>query len=218
MRKSKVRALLIASVMIALCTAMIVGGTYALWSDSVTVSNHLSAGTLKVGLKRTYLEKYTLGANMYMQTTTDDTETSTTANIFGMAEDERIVPTSSYAARLKLINMGDVAIDYTINIVAKNTSDEDLAKQVKVAIGYGEVGGVTYGEWKYLATNDGESVNFTQFTVGGGTLDGTQTEKEFWVKIVFEDRTDNNAAKDQEASFDVLIEATQKTTPAVITD
>lgn len=214
MRKSKVRALLIASVMIALCTAMIVGGTYALWSDSVTVSNHLSAGTLKVGLKRTYLEKYTLGTNMYMQTTTDDTETSTTANVFGMADDELLVPTASYAARLKLINMGDVAIDYTIKIVAKDTSNKDLAKQIKVAIGYGEVGSVAYGEWKYLATDDGETVNFTDFTVGNGTLDSTQTEKEFWVKIIFEDRTDNNAAKNKRASFDVLIVATQKTTPA----
>lgn len=218
MRKSKVRTLLIASVMITLCVAMIVGGTYALWSDSVTVNNHLSAGTLKVSLTRTYLEKYTLGTNMYMQTTTDDTETSTTSNLFGMSDGEHIVPTSSYAARLKLTNSGDVAIDYTINIVVKSTSDKDLAKQVKVAIGRGEVGSVVYGEWKYLATEIEGVVTFTQFTVGGGTLDRTTTEDEFWVKILFEDRSDNNAAKDKEAEFDVLIEATQKTTPTVITE
>lgn len=211
MGKSKVRTLLTACVMIMLCAAMIVGGTYALWNDKVEVNNHLSAGTLKVSLQRTYLEKYTLGDDMYMTKTTDDTIAPATANIFGMGS-EVVVPTSYYAARLKLTNDGDVAIDYEIKVVVKNDSDKELAKQVKVFIGEGEIGNVTYDEGKYLATETDGNVTLTQFTIRNGFIDKTQTEKVFWVKIVFENRHDNNAAQNKQAKFDLLVTATQRTT------
>ena len=211
MGKNKVRTLLMACVMIMLCAAMIVGGTYALWSDKVEVNNHLSAGTLKVSLQRTYLEKHTLGDDMYMVTTTDNTIAPTTANIFGMSSDECVVPTSYYAARLELTNKGDVAIDYEIKIVVKSDSDKELAKQVKVFIGEGEIGNVDYDEGRYLATEADGNVTLTQFTVGNGFMDKPQTKKEFWVKIVFEDRLDNNDAQNKQASFDLLITAMQKT-------
>lgn len=211
MGKSKVRMLLTACVMIMLCAAMIVGGTYALWSDKVEVNNHLSAGMLKVSLQRTYLEKYTLGDDMYMTKTTDDTIATATANIFGMGS-EVVVPTSYYAARLKLTNDGDVAIDYEIKVVVKNDSDKELAKQVKVFIGEGEIGNVTYDEGKYLVTETDGNVPLTQFTIGNGFIDKTQTEKVFWVKIVFENRHDNNAAQNKQAKFDLLVTATQRTT------
>lgn len=211
MGKSKVRTLLTACVMIMLCAAMIVGGTYALWNDKVEVNNHLSAGTLKVSLQRTYLEKYTLGDDMYMTKTTDDTIAPATANIFGMGS-EVVVPTSYYAARLKLTNDGDVAIDYEIKVVVKNDSDKELAKQVKVFIGEGEIGNVTYDEGKYLATETDGNVTLTQFTIGNGFIDKTQMEKVFWVKIVFENRHDNNAAQNKQAKFDLLVTATQRTT------
>lgn len=211
MGKSKVRTLLTACVMIMLCAAMIVGGTYALWSDKVEVNNHLSAGMLKVSLQRTYLEKYTLGDDMYMTKTTDDTIAPATANIFGMGN-EVVVPTSYYAARLKLTNDGDVAINYEIKVVVKNDSDKELAKQVKVFIGEGEIGNVTYDEGKYLVTETDGNVTLTQFTIGNGFIDKNQTGKVFWVKIVFENRHDNNAAQNKRAEFDLLVTATQRTT------
>lgn len=45
MGKNKVRTLLVACVMILFATALIIGGTFALWSDNVSVENHLSAGS-----------------------------------------------------------------------------------------------------------------------------------------------------------------------------
>lgn len=220
MGKSKVRTLLMACVMIMLCAAMIVGGTYALWSDNVNVTNHLSAGTLKVSLYRTYYEKHTLGDDMYM-TDEPNSETvnfseSTTANVFGLRDNELIVPTSSYAARLKLTNDGDVAIDYTVKIVVDgNKSSKDLAKQLKVYIGTGEANNVTYDAGRYLATEDDENgVQYLTYAVYTGVMDKNVTEKEFWVKVVFEDRNDNNDAKSKEVYFDLLVEATQKTTQA----
>ena len=60
MGRSRLRTLLVTSVVIMLCAAMIVGGTYALFSDSVEVTNHLVAGTLKVKLERIDLEQWRL--------------------------------------------------------------------------------------------------------------------------------------------------------------
>lgn len=57
MGKNKVRTLLVACVMILFATALIIGGTFALWSDNVSVENHLSAGSLKVKLERINLTK-----------------------------------------------------------------------------------------------------------------------------------------------------------------
>ncbi len=215
MRKSKIRTLLMSCVMIMLCAAMIVGGTYALWSDSAIVNTHLSAGSLKVGLTRTYLEKHCLGDDMYMTNETDDTVKSftapTTENVFGMSDEEFVVPTSYYAARLKLTNNGNVAFDYTISIKVGNTSSKDLAKQIKVYIGTGAVGNVTYDEGKYLATEVDGNVDFTQFTIKTGVMDGEQQEAEFWVKIEFVSDANNNSAMLKEANFDLLVTATQKT-------
>lgn len=216
MGKSKVRTLLVGCVMIMLSAVMIVGGSYALWSDSVNVNTHLSAGTLEVTLTRTYLEKYTLGEDMYMATATDSTEVEDVENLFGMEEGELIVPTSSYAARLKLTNAGDVAIDYTIKVKTNSeTSGEELAKQVKIYIGTGSVGSVVYEEGKFFATEEDGVVSYTEFEIGRGVMDATVTETEFWVKIVFEDLPENNEAKEQDLYFDLLIEATQKTTADV---
>lgn len=228
MGKSKIRTLLMSSVMIMLCAAMIVGGTFALWSDNVTVNTHLSAGTLDVQLTRTYLEKYTLNPNTkYMQKTTDINEAPTTDNadidnIFGITEGELIVPTSYYLARLKLINRGSVAIEYTINIGTKDDSAKELAKQVIVYIGTDDAtaeDGVAFGTGKYLATEADGNVNLASIQVESGYLDATTTEKAFWVKIEFVNGTEengikNNSAQNKTANFDLLVEATQKTAQA----
>lgn len=214
MRKSKIKTLVLASVMIMLCAAMIVGGTYALWSDSVTVTNHLSAGKLDVKLERTYLEKHMLGDDMRMTDTTNSDvvnfSESTTENVFGIGSNELIVPTSSYSARLKLTNEGNVAVDYTVKIIVKDNSGQDLAKQLKVSIGNEENGNVTYDEGQFLASEGNDGVEYLTYTIAGGSMYTTATE--FWVKVEFvDDDAINNEAQTQEVFFDLLVEATQKT-------
>ncbi len=217
MGKSKIRTLLMACVMIMLCAAMIVGGTYALWTQNKTVTTHLKAGNLDVTLQRTGLIKCADGIN---ETELDTSSVPTTANIFGL-EDELIVPTAWYAARLELTNSGSVAIDYTINITVKDdTSDKYLAKQVKVYIGSENTEGVvTYpAEGQPLATGEDNNITFaSQIQVGSGDL-AKNASTSFWVKIVFENLGDTeeqieeqNKSQNKTADFDLLIIATQKT-------
>lgn len=206
MGKSKVRTLLVACVMIMLCAAMIVGGTYALWSDNVTVENHLASGTLQVKLERISLTKtYLDDETGYLVTAGPDTtivdftDTNTADdNVFGI-EDEKVVPCSEYEAKLRLTNNGDVAFTYDV-IIKLNSASNALAEQLKVYI-------------------DGEDKGtLDQYAVDGKAIISTHTmakndaAKEFTVKIQFINDDDiNNDAQDKEVKFDLLVNAVQKT-------
>ena len=207
MGKSKVRTLLVACVMIMLCAAMIVGGTYALWSDNVTVENHLTSGTLQVkleriGLTKTYLDDETgyLVTAGPDTTIVDFTDTNTADdNVFGI-EDEKVVPCSEYEAKLRLTNNGDVAFTYDV-IIKLNSASNALAEQLKVYID-----GEDKGTLDQYAV-DGKAVISTQI------MAKNDTAKEFTVKIQFINDDDvNNDAQDKEVKFDLLVNAVQKTT------
>lgn len=211
MGKSKIRTLLMACVMIMLCAAMIVGGTYALWSKDVTVTNHLVAGKLDVKLDRISLTKtYLDDTTGYLVTTEPDTtivdfSTSTTANVFGLSDSELIVPTSSYAARLKLSNNDDVAFTYDIIIKLTSVSNA-LAQQLKVYVSEGDGDLVDKGFLSDYATENGAAIISTQ------TMAKNTAAKEFTIKIEFvNDNSINNNAHSQQAEFDLLVKAVQKT-------
>ena len=138
MAKRKLRALLVAGLMIMLCTALLVTGTFALFSSEAKVENHLQAGTLTIKLERTRLAKNRLDdVTGYMKTeennTTVDFTAATTENIFGIGENELVAPTSSYEATMKLSNTGSVAFDYVVNIKLTSVSNA-LAEQMKVYV------------------------------------------------------------------------------------
>lgn len=203
MGKNKVTTLLVACLTIMLCTATIVGGTYALWSDTVTTTNHLAAGELKVTLTRTGLEKRMLNSDGVMEVSTDtnSVEIANDNNFFGIEPDELIAPTASYAAKLKLKNSGSVAVNYSVNITLDDRSDSDLASQLKVYIGtIDDQGNVTYDNGKTLANLQG---------VRTGSLN-VNANVEFWVKVEFVDDDANNDAQSKQAWFDLIVVANQK--------
>lgn len=207
MGKSKIRTLLTASVMIMLCAATIVGGTYALWSDNTTAETHLSAGNLEVELKRTGLSKTYLDTDGYLKTetlqNTVDFTSDTDENVFGIGDSEMLVPGSEYSAKLELKNVGDVAFDYTVKIKLKSETNA-LAEQLKVYVN-GEAKGS-------LSALIGDGV-----TVFLGAMAANDAADEFTVKIVFENsdnKVEQNNAQNCMASFDLFVEATQKTAEA----
>lgn len=219
MGRSRLRSLLVTSVVIMLCAAMIVGGTYALFSDSVEVTNHLVAGTLKVKLERIDLEQWRLDEDGIVKKTelseaekTGDFTRGTTANVFGMNETEAIAPSSKYSAKMRIANDGgSVAFDYKVYVTvdsSQSETDEELAKQIKVTVT--DKNGVKRSEKTLWECADFEVAN-------GRVLIGEAEsgQDEFTVTVEFvnilspEDGNNNDLAQGKKAKFDLLVVATQ---------
>ncbi len=207
MGKSKVRTLLMSCVMIMLCAVLLIGGTFALWTDSAKVENHLVAGKLKVKLERISLTKtYLNNETGYLVTTDPDTtivdftNTNTAnANVFGIDNGEKVVPCSQYEATLKLSNNGDVAFSYDV-IIKLTSASNALAEQLKVYIDGEDKG--TLDEYAV----DGKAIISTQ------TMAKNDVAKEFTIKVEFVDDNDvNKDAQEKEVKFDLMVKAVQLT-------
>ncbi len=206
MGKNKVRSIIVTCMMILFCTALVVGSTVALWSDSVRVENHLTAGTLNVKLERIGLTKTSLDDETGYLTVVEDAQTvdltdtdTSNANVFGIGENEKVVPGAYYDAKLRLTNDGDVSFSYDV-IIRLTSASNALAEQLKVF-----VDGVDKGYLSEFAGDDGVAVISTQ------TMTKNDGAKVFSVKIVFDDLDENNAAQNERASLDLLINAVQLT-------
>ena len=202
------RKLLLALLTIAVCLALLVAGTYALFSREFPITNHLVAGNLNITLTRTGLETTTLGASGHLVTTTDpnpkDFTNADGENIFEIKDGAVIAPGCKFTAQLKLTNAGTVAFSYWLEVVVTDSSQgEALANQLKVTL-----------------TADGESQDgsvTTGFSIGSET-DGigvvdVDKSAQFSVSVEFPDLENNNDARDQSVKFDIVIHAIQATTP-----
>ncbi len=209
------RALLVSSSVILLCMAIIIGTTFALFTDTQTVKNHLQAGDLTISLKRTELLKTTLNADGYLVTPDEPDKTvvnfsnPTDENVFGIGDNEKIVPGTKYIAKMELENNSDVAFGYWIEIVCTDkTNGEDLAKQLKVTVDTGEA--------KTSFVNDGLLVGSSDSYVGEISVGRSQS---FTVTVEFVDEgvslengvlgSENNAAKSENVDFDLIVYAVQ---------
>ncbi len=213
MGRKRVRTLLLASVTIMLCMALLIGGTYALWSKTVSVTNHLVAGNLDLKLERIALSKTMLDNETgYMKTVSNtdtvDLTTGSDVNVFGIEESELVVPTSCYEATLKLTNNGSVAFTYQI-VIKLIEVDEELAEQLMVS-----VNGVEKG---YLSTFNAQDGQVVVASADASAVEKGQATT-FRVKVEFKDDaaegvTDiiNNAAMDKEVEFDLIVKAVQLT-------
>lgn len=219
MGKNKDRTLFSASLMILLCLIMLIGGTYALWTRGVPITNHLTAGALNVKLERISLTKTYLDNDTgYLVTTQPDTTVvdfsgtseGNAQNVFGLTNHgasnaEKIVPGCAYEARMRITNNGDVAFTYEV-IIRLNSASNALAEQLKVYVAEGDGVLVDAGFLSAYATEDGTAIVSTQ------AMAKNDAAKEFTVKLEFvNDTTVNNAAQAQTADFDLLVNAVQKT-------
>lgn len=214
MAGKKLRTLLMCTLSIMLCMATVVVGTYALFTDKVTLNNHLQAGTLEISLVRTKLTKTELTADGYLKTntdteTTDFSSTNTTnENVFGITDGMLVVPGSSYQADLKLTNGGSVAFTYLVELKIIEGGSTALADQLIITAGKSEAA-ATPKKLSDVANGlifDGELAAPTP---------ETNTAVNFFVKVEFVNDTEtdaNNAAKNGEVKFDIVVSAFQKTT------
>ena len=207
------RALLVSASVILLCMTIIVGMTWALFTDTQKVTNHLQAGDLSITLKRTELTKTTLNAQGKLVTSAPDTTTKnfsnpTDENVFGIVEGEKIVPGTKYVAKMQVENHSDVAFGYWIEIVCTDkTNGADLAKQLKVTVNTGSDASASVNDGLTV----GSSSNYVGELIIGATAEFTVTV-EFLDSFVAENNIDHNdLAQGESLSFDLVVHAVQAT-------
>lgn len=221
------RALIVSAAVILLCMTIIVGMTWALFTDTAEVENHLQAGDLNITLERIQLDTKSLDAKGYLatKTSTEIVNFSTTRtdkrNMFDLGEGAKIVPGSSYTATMRISNNraevgahklnSDVAYDYWIEIKldvtglkAEEIEALKLDEQLKVTVN-SEL--LTKAEYAFL--NAGLKVGSEQSPIGTLALGEYD---DFTVTVEFVDSSSNNAAKTQSLKFDVIVYAVQRTT------
>lgn len=203
----KYRSLVFAGVALLLTATTAAVATYALFTDQKQLTNHLEAGDLKIGLKRTNLEWKLLDDDGYLQLGSDDTvidfTSATNSNLFGLSE-AKIVPQSYVEATLSIENKGSVAFGYWINIFNTDSESNALLSQLEVT--------VTDGSGNKL--NDGQTSLVSGINVGSeaspiGEIAKTDSAKVIKVKVEFKDLEDNNDAMDQTVNFDMVLHAVQ---------
>lgn len=217
------RTVLVSTAIILLCMTIIVGMTWALFTDTKTVNNHLQAGDLSITLLRTELTKTMLDGKGYLDTvevqkatdepvdfSENDPNDTADDNVFGIEEGETIVPGTKYVAVMKIENHSDVAFGYWIEIKCSDESkQEDLAKQLKVTV-----------------TTDTDSfdiiANGLIVKPDKGYIEAVEIGAEdvyFTVTVEFVDLGldadgvgANNSAKNDTVDFDLIVNAVQLTT------
>ncbi len=210
MAGKKLRTLLMCTLSIMLCMATVVVGTYALFTDKVTLNNHLQAGTLEISLVRTKLTKTELTERGYLKTNTVTTPTNfsstntTNENVFGITDGTLVVPGSSYQADLKLTNGGSVAFTYLVELKIIEGGSTALADQLIITAGKSEATATP----KKLSDVANALIFQDELAVNDPAVN-------FFVKVEFVNDTEtdaNNKAKNGEVKFDIVVSAFQKTT------
>ena len=211
MRVRKILAIYCSIVLI--CLAAIIGASYALFNQTISVGNHLQAGNLDATLTRTNLVYASLDKDGVLTSTTVDADVDftdkTKENIFGLDKETKIVPGSYFEAEMQLTNKGTVAFDYTVELHFIDDSGEavnELAKQLKVTFKLGET------EKSIMLSELIEESSKTggKYTIAKDRLP-IESSQSFTVKVEFVIGDNNNVAQDQTCAFDLVINAVQAT-------
>ena len=212
-RRRRPKAIIMALVVIVLCMSLIVGGTFALFTDKVTLNNHLQAGTLKITLIRTAHSYKILDRDGYLATTAvsgEEVDAETLDNAFDLPANALIAPQSVLSATFKIQNKDTVAFSYSVSLVVKDSEGEEIdttdpellnALHEQLRVELTDLSGTHY-------LNESSE----DLTVDGGSPVTVGQTATFTVTITFIDDTAiNNLAQGQNAYFDIVVSATQVT-------
>jgi hypothetical protein len=213
---NRTRALLASSAMILLCLTIIVGTTFALFSDEERFTHHLQAGDLDITLERTTLTTKSLNADGFLVDATDTTpkdftnEESDGENVFGLADGALIVPHSTYTADMQITNN-------RVGVAGKTDAKSNVAFAYWVEIVFStEAGKISGNELKDQVSITVRKNNTTVATQDAanplGVL-GVGDSEEFTVEVLFNnlENATNNLAQGQELWFDLVVHAVQYT-------
>lgn len=213
-------SILAAFIIVLLCTAMIVTGTYALFTDSFSQNTVLKAGTMKIRLLRTNLKYSTLNEDGLLETKEDTrtlvyaqpeaNEQISTENVFGITSETLLVPKSEYTATMKLENKSDVAFDYYFVIEGLGDSANDFSDQLEAVVDTdlaNTAEGAAGGETKTTVSFSSKNIGTASAPIGRVLVNKSAT---FTISIKFiNDDAINNDAQGANASFNLTIYAVQ---------
>ena len=206
----KARTLVLSMVTACLCLALIVGATYALFSDMFTVNNHLKAGKLEVGLERIGYTACTLGDDGTLTESEDPSVVDLVDDGSTLFQMDTIVPGSWYEAKLRVRNNGDVAFDYGVRVLWNENADANekqlaLASQIQITVTQGDT------QKAQFMLDEAVDVDFAEPVLAESEAD-SDTSQTFTVRAEFVDDTANNEAQGAEKfEFDLQVYATQIT-------
>lgn len=203
----RLRVLLLSVVAVCISAALIVGGTYALFSDQVIINNHLQSGSLEIGLERVGYQICTLEDDGTLGTSANDTTvvdlTKDASTLFHI---DKAVPGSWCQAEIKVTRMGDVAIDYGVRFIWNEENDATaeqkiFAQQLRITV-------------TQAGTEKAQFVLSEAVDVGLGSIlvDDGQQSQNFTVKVEFVDSDKNYIVQAISLDFDLQVYATQKIT------
>ncbi len=198
-KKSTKRALLLSALALVMCVSMLIGSTFAWFTDSVTsAGNKIQAGTLDVQL----LMDADVDGNY------DDISDSTSP-IFGqgsIAQDNNAEtlwePGKTQVAYLAIKNNGSLDLKYTVGLNVQNVS-KDLYEVMEYAIAPN-----ADANNKVTAWDGGNSVVVgTQSVAGDVTLAKGATH--YFALVIHMDENAGNKYQGGEVNFDLTVLATQ---------
>ena len=204
----RLRTIILSGAVLLVTAATAAVATYALFSDQATLTNHIEAGNLKIGLKRTNLVKKSLDNQGLLKETTNsevvDFTKATARNLFDLGIDEKMVPQGFYEATITVENKGTVAFDYFITIKSKDSDTNALLDQLEITVTNAE--GTVLNGSKSIVDNDieiGNSITPIGQITKGSSVDGLK------IKVAFKDDENNNDAMDLSVNFDMILHAVQ---------
>ena len=199
--KSTKRALLLSALSLLMCVSMLVGSTFAWFTDSATSANNkIVAGTLDVEL--------------YMWNgTTYENISETSKPIFGegsIAQNNNAEtlwePGKTQVAYLKIVNNGNLALNYTVGLNVQNVS-KDLYEVMQYAITPDAKDGTGVTAWD---TTNAQSVVLGTQTVSGATPVTTAPNAEHYFALsIHMDEMAGNKYQGGEVNFDLTVLANQ---------
>ena len=211
MTRRRTRAIILALIAIVLSMTLISASTFALFSDRVTVKNHLQAGSLQATLVRTAHSYKILDNDGYLkltEVTTEAVNANTVDNVFGLPTDALIAPQSVLTASFRISNNSTVAFDYVVELVVVDASGNKLATTALTALHEQLVLEMTANGNTYTLKDAADGTH--DFKIVGAAPVVRNGSADFTVKLSFKDDNDvNNNAMDQKVYFDIIISAVQ---------
>lgn len=218
MGRKKIGLAAMAALALALCVSVLLLTTYALFSDTVETDNHLSAGTLKIGLYQTSMtgNQIDTGGTFgdYSESIPSGGRDLKTydGKVFNI---ENACPGIYREAAFEVRNGGiSTAFGLTLEIVNAaadvqgDAASSALLSQMRITVSWG-----TDGSETFLLSEEEKTVDLGTVTLPENMAENAVLSS-FKVKAEFLNTAENNGAQGGSVSFDIRVTATQVTPSA----